>query len=233
MTERTQRWSVVVLFAVAMAWVEAAVVLYLRTLVNRIDPYQPRPMPDMPGLVGAEIVREAATMVMLASLGWLAGRTIRSRFGYLLIAFGIWDIFYYVFLKVLTGWPHSLLDWDILFLIPLPWWGPVIAPTLVAALMIISGTFFTGEEQPLWPGRRSQAFCVLGILLVLGAFMFDALALCFSGASMKAIQEWLPHSFQWLLFSTGFICAACPAIDVALQYFARNGLQTTSTEITT
>src|SRR3954463_7969931 len=233
MTVRAQRWSVVVLFAIAMAWVEAAVVLYLRTLVNRIDPYQRRPLPDIPGLVGAEIAREAATMAMLLSVGWLAGRTARSRFGYLLVAFGVWDIFYYVFLKMLTGWPHTLMDWDILFLIPLPWWGPVITPMLVAALMIISGTFFADDEQPLWPGRRSQAFCMLGILLVLGAFMFDALALCFNGASMKSIQEWLPHSFEWLLFGAGLIFSAFPAIDVALQYFARNGLQTTSTETIT
>src|SRR6266850_1368802 len=111
-SEGMQRWCAVAIFAIAMAWVEAAVVLYLRTLVNRIDPYQPRPMPEMPGLVGAEIAREAATMVMLACIGWLAGRTLRSRFGYLLIAFGVWDIFYYVFLKMLTGWPHGLLDWD-------------------------------------------------------------------------------------------------------------------------
>jgi hypothetical protein len=115
------RWSVVVVFAVAMAWVEAAVVLYLRTLANRLDPYQPIPaaIGHRPGQ--AELVREAATLVMLAAVGWLAGRTWRSRVGYACAAFGVWDIGYYVFLVPLTGWPHSLLDWDILFLIPLPW----------------------------------------------------------------------------------------------------------------
>src|SRR5262245_50564376 len=119
-----KRWWAVVTYAIAMAWVEAAVVLYLRTLVNRIEPYQQKPLPNMPGLIAPEIIREAATIVMLTAVGWLAGRSWRGRFGYLLIAFGVWDIFYYVFLKILTGWPRTLLDWDVLFLIPLPWWGP-------------------------------------------------------------------------------------------------------------
>ena len=66
-------------------------------------------------------------MVMLLAVGILAGRNWRSRLGYSAIAFGVWDIFYYLFLKVMCGWPHSLLDWDILFLLPLPWWGPVLA----------------------------------------------------------------------------------------------------------
>jgi hypothetical protein len=117
------RWFVVTLFAIAMAWVESAVVFYLRTMIDRIEPYQPNPLPEFGGLEKAELTRELATLVMLAAVGWLAGRNWRSRMGYFLVAFGVWDIFYYVFLKVLTGWPRSLLDWDILFLIPLPWWG--------------------------------------------------------------------------------------------------------------
>src|SRR5262245_43389925 len=130
------QWGVVALFAIAMAWVEAAVVFYLRTMLDRIEPYQPNPLPEFGGLAKAELIRELATLIMLAIVGWLAGRTARSRVGYFLIAFGVWDIFYYVFLKVLTGWPRSLFDWDLLFLIPLPWWGPVLAPVSIAALMI-------------------------------------------------------------------------------------------------
>ncbi len=119
---------VVAAYAIAMAWVESAVVYYLRLMLNRIEPYQANPLPIFGGLGPAELMRELATMVMLATVGILAGNTGRSRFGYSLIAFGVWDIFYYVFLKVLTDWPHSIFDWDILFLIPLPWWGPLLAP---------------------------------------------------------------------------------------------------------
>src|SRR5882724_9691923 len=131
-----------------MAWVESAVVFYLRTMINRIEPYQPHPLPLIGGLGPAELVREAATLIMLLMVGILAGRTWRSRLGYSAIAFGVWDIFYYVFLKVMCGWPHSVLDWDILFLLPLPWWGPVLAPVSIALLMILWGTLASGWEEP-------------------------------------------------------------------------------------
>ena len=74
---------------------------------------------------------------MLAAVGMLAGRTRHARVGYTAIAFGVWDIVYYVFLRLIGGWPRSLLDWDVLFLLPLPWWGPVLAPVFIAMLMIV------------------------------------------------------------------------------------------------
>src|SRR5258708_7906071 len=95
------RWFVVVGYAAAMAWVEAAVVYYLRTMVNRIEPYQPDPLPLMGGLGSAELIREGATLLMLLAVGTLAGRSWQSRLGFSALAFGVWDILYYVFLKVL------------------------------------------------------------------------------------------------------------------------------------
>ena len=142
------RWITVFLFAAAMACVESAVVYYLRTMIDRIVPYQPHPLPLIGGLGPAELVREAATLIMLLAVGLLAGRTWRSRLGYSAMAFGVWDILYYVFLKVLCGWPHSLMDWDILFLIPMPWWGPVLAPVSIAALLIMWGTLRSQFKDP-------------------------------------------------------------------------------------
>jgi len=140
----------VVVFAIAMAWVELAVVFYLRTMIDRIDPYQPNPLPVIGSLGRAELVREAATLVMLLAVGMLAGRNWRSRLGYAAVAFGVWDICYYVFLRKMCGWPHSLLDWDILFLLPLPWWGPVVAPMSIAIMLIAWGTLSRQfEEAPL------------------------------------------------------------------------------------
>src|SRR5262249_44597649 len=81
------RWLTVVLYAMAMAWVESAVVYYLRTMVDRIEPYQPNPLPIVGKFGTAEIVREAATLMMLLTVGILAGRTWRSRIGYSAIAF--------------------------------------------------------------------------------------------------------------------------------------------------
>src|SRR5947208_1739198 len=95
-----------------MAWVEAAAVYYLRSLIGRIEPYQPDPLPEAGGFGEAEVVRELATMVMLLAVGWLAGKNARSRLGYAVVSFGIWDIFYYVFLRVIIGWPRSLSNWN-------------------------------------------------------------------------------------------------------------------------
>ena len=120
-----QRWLVVAVFAIGMAWVEAASVYYLRAMIDRVDPYQENPLPIHGVLGPVELVREAATLVMLFSVGMLAARTWYKRLAYTAIAFGVWDILYYAFLRMICGWPRSLFDWDILFLLPLPWWGPV------------------------------------------------------------------------------------------------------------
>ena len=150
------RWGGVAVYALAMAWVEAAVVFDLRTMVHRIEPFQPDPLPLIGGLGRVELVREAATLVMVLAVGVLAGRTWRARLGYAALAFGVWDIFYYVFLRVICGWPHSLLDWDILFLLPLPWWGPVLAPVSIAGLMILCGTLASREGEPAPPGAAAR-----------------------------------------------------------------------------
>ena len=106
LSERT-RWTVVMAFAIAMAWVEAASVFYIRALADRIEPYQPNPLPIEGALGNVELWREAATLVMIATLGVLAGRTWRRRAGYAALAFGAWDIFYYVFLRLISGWPRT------------------------------------------------------------------------------------------------------------------------------
>src|SRR5580700_5988368 len=138
-----QRWLVVVAFAVGMAWVEAASAYYLRAMTQSIDPYQAQPLPLHGRLGRIELVREAATLVMLAAVGMLAARRWQKRLAYTVIAFGGWDIFYYVFLRLMSEWPKSPFDWDVLFLLPLPWWGPVWAPVCIASLMIVWGTLVT------------------------------------------------------------------------------------------
>ena len=156
-------WLVVILFAVAMAWVEAASVYYIRVVVDRIVPYQQNPLP-VGGVLGAvELVREASTLIMLLTVGILAGRAWHERLGYCALAFGVWDILYYVFLRVMSGWPTSLLDWDVLFLLPLPWWGPVLAPVSIALLMVVWGTLVTQS------GDRIAAPSFLSVPWALGA----------------------------------------------------------------
>lgn len=210
------RWWIVVLYAIAMAWVESPVVFYLRSMINRIEPYQPNPLPAIGGFALVELPREFATLVMLFTVGMLAGKTWRQKTGYTLIAFGFWDIFYYVFLKLICGWPHSLLDWDILFLLPLPWWGPVLAPVLISLLLISWGTItMTFEENPRrlpsnWWTWGSNS---LGVSLALYVFMADAIAASHHG--FNAVRVVLPKQFNWSLFDCAFLMMAAPVIHAA------------------
>ena len=209
-----------------MAWVEAGVVYYLRTLVDRIEPYQADPLPMVGGLGAAELVREAATLVMLLAVGLLAGRTWRSRLGYAAVAFGVWDIFYYAFLKMMCGWPHSLFDWDVLFLLPLPWWGPVLAPVLIALLMIVWGTLASQCERPqgtLSPHVWTWALTSSGVVLALYVFMEDTLRVAPQGVA--AIANVLPVWFNWPLFSVALLLMAAPVVRLgwlcASEYLKR------------
>jgi hypothetical protein len=213
-----RRLLAVALYAVAMAWVEAAVVFYLRSMMPSFDPYQPNPLPDLKGLGHAELIREAATLIMLGTVGWLAGNTRRNRFGYAAMAFGIWDLFYYVFLIPLTGWPHSVFDWDILFLLPLPWWGPVLAPVLIACLLVLGGgllAWYDTASRPVWPTRWSVACAAMGALLALGVFMADALRVASQG--VEALRHMLPTSFGWGGFWVALALMAVPVVDLGRQ----------------
>jgi hypothetical protein len=228
------RWWTVTTFAIAMAWVESAVVFYLRTMIDRIEPYQPNPLPDFGGLAGAELVREAATLIMLFTVGMLAGRTWRARFGYMAIAFGTWDIFYYVFLKVLTGWPHSLMDWDILFLLPLPWWGPVLAPVLISLLMIFWGTLASQSDHLACVDTsnwKPWALSFMGILFALYVFMADAIRV--AGEGETALRNTLPAQFNWPLFCVAFGLMAVPAVQLVHSLRSQRRAALTTDGLTT
>ncbi|MBI2028348.1 MAG: hypothetical protein HYT07_01940 [Candidatus Levybacteria bacterium] len=146
-----------IIFSIAFAFVEATVVFYLREIFHISNTYVQSNyktllnlgviafiLPDIPILndakiTAAELQREAATMIMLASLAFLSAEKWKQRLGAFLIAFGVWDIFYYIFLKYLTGWPKTLFDVDVYFLIPIAWVGPVITPIAISLLIIILG----------------------------------------------------------------------------------------------
>jgi Flp pilus assembly pilin Flp len=209
-------WLLIVLFAASMAWVEAACVYYLRAMVDRVEPYQAQPLP-MHGVLGpVELVREAATLVMLLAVGALTGRTRTTRLGYTAIAFGTWDIFYYLFLKIICDWPKSLFDWDILFLIPLPWWGPVIAPVSIAVLMIAWGTLVTRETArdtdtvgtSIW-----WRFSAVGTALALYVFMADSFDAVSQGVNAPGTV--LPTVFNWPLFALAVTLMAAPVAQLA------------------
>ena len=128
----------VFVFAVAFAVVEAIIVVYLRKLfgIQYALDFTPRHFHFPSAYMGYEKAREAATMVMLLAVGFVAGRTWWQRVAYWLFAFGVWDVFYYVWLWVMLRWPSSLGERDLLFLIPYEWWDPVWMPVLASCVFI-------------------------------------------------------------------------------------------------
>ena len=184
------------LFAAAFAFVESSVVVYLRLL------YYPEgfAFPLKPALMSqmvVELSREFATIVMLVTVGMIAGRTRWQRFSYFIIAFGVWDIFYYVWLKVILNWPVSMFDWDILFLIPVPWIGPVIAPVLVSVVMIAGGWLIVVKEETsgkFFATRSAIILSVAGSVIVIASFLLDP------DASLR-FQDPKPYRYELLVAS--------------------------------
>ena len=158
-----KRLCVLAAFAVAMAYVEAMVVVYLRRLVpleiwGQAHSYRELcALVRTYGILWSEQTREVATIVMLVSVAWLAGSDLRRKVAAFLIAFGIWDIFYYVFLYVWLRWPRGLLEWDVLFLIPVPWVSPVLVPVVISILMVVLGLRLANDRKDsVTPPRQFQ-----------------------------------------------------------------------------
>ncbi len=188
--------AVLAVFAVAMAYMEAAIVVYLRQL------YYPDgfafPLVVIEGdILLIEIGREFCTLVFLAALSWFAGRRTAERFAMFCLAFALWDIFYYLWLKVMIGWPESLFTRDLLFLIPLPWIGPVLSPLLVSLSLIIGSVMILlrlGRGGVFRPNPREWIIAVGGALLILLSYMLDLDAGLGSG---------LPAPYRWELLAAG------------------------------
>ncbi len=203
-----------VLFGIGFGFVEAVVVVDLRAILSpaagwtgplsagEIFPMIPIERLDQADPVAArlmkiEVIREAATLVMLAGIGLAAGRTSLQRFSAFLAAFGIWDLSYYLSLKLLLGWPASVWTWDILFLIPVPWAAPVLAPAIVAASMVVAGSAVIVREasgRPFRVSRWDWTVIVLGGLILVGSFCWDWRNIASGG---------MPNPFPWPLFLIG------------------------------
>ena len=207
-----RQWLFPALFAVAFAYVESTIVVYLRAL------YFPDgfcfPLKFLSGQhLAVEIGREAATLVMMAavSLICMGGKRTFLRFSACFaFVFGVWDIFYYVWLKALLGWPASLLTWDVLFLIPVVWAGPVLSPILVALAMVAAGLRW-GRLDPAqaagYPGRRDVLALAFACVLILYTYMDKTAE--FLG-DLQNIQEGLPPAFvpeeyNWPIFLAAYI----------------------------
>ena len=182
------------LFAIAMAYLESAVVVYLRLL------YYPDgftlPLVNIPSEIWIiETGREAATIIMLLVISRFLATNSREWFAYFCINFGIWDIWYYLWLKIFLNWPANILDWDILFLIPVPWLSPVLAPVLVSASLVAAG-FLILKFSWLKLNRMEWTLEIICGLIILLSFMTQ---------SGDILNRQIPDSFPWWIFLIGWL----------------------------
>ncbi|MFA5240340.1 MAG: hypothetical protein WC476_11635 [Phycisphaerae bacterium] len=209
--ELLKRFCIVVIFGIAFAYIEASVVVYLREIFHPSGFTFPLTelgnSPLWKRLLLTETGREAATLVLILSSSWLFGQNRRQRFAFFLTIFAVWDIFYYVWLKVLIGWPVSVMDWDILFLIPTVWAGPVIAPVIVSIVMLA----FAG----IMLYRYSIKSTPIDWLVFALASVIVIASFCVAGLH-SADADYQSH-FHWPLFAAGLLPAIAMFAKCLLQ----------------
>ena len=188
------------IFSIAFALIEAAVVVYLRKLYYP-DGFSLPLSPLQREMIFTETMREAATLVVIASVSILSDKVWAKRWCYFIFSFALWDIFYYVWLKFFIDWPESLFAPDILFLIPVIWWGPVLAPLIVASTLSAGSSLYLYRLESGSRPTMGAAYIVgllFAITIILYTFMVDATIL----ESGK-----MPPPFRWLLFASGELIA--------------------------
>ncbi len=210
--------ALVTIFSVAMGMLESSVVIYLRELYYP-EGFQFPVRATSYTVAVTELMRELATIVMLLSVGMIAGKNKQERFAWFIYSFAIWDIFYYLFLFLIIGWPMSLMDWDILFLLPMIWTGPVWAPLLLSTLMIVLAIcilYFSTLDKDTHLKLQEWALLISGSIVVIVAFCKDfylrmttlyptipASKLFFSKQTGEYAAKYVPQHFDVVLFLVG------------------------------
>lgn len=229
----------ITIFSVAMGFMECAVVVYLRALYYP-DGFEFPPVPIDYTIAITEIFRETATLIMLLSAGILLGKNKAEKLAYFIYCFAVWDIFYYIFLKLLLDWPLSWLAWDILFLIPVAWIGPVVAPLILSVTMIIlcAGILYYGQKnEDIIISAKEWTLLITGSLIVVLSFTWDYSRFLFSRYSLTDLLKYsaekklfelslsyVPDSFDWLSFGLGETI-----LLFAIVLFVRRNAQTLKT----
>jgi hypothetical protein len=165
-----------------------------------------------------EIGREAATIVLILTGVWLFGRNLQQRFAYFLTIFAVWDIFYYIWLKVFSAyleaipdWPVSIMDWDILFLIPITWAGPVVAPVLVSIVMLVFAMIILYRDCRGRPIRASR----IDWIGFIAAAVIIIVSFCIAGPHI-AEPDYQSY-FYWPIFALGLIAAIALFVKCMLK----------------
>ena len=216
------RFVIAVIFSIAFAYIESAVVVYLRVIFHPDGFIFPLSNVDTilqhKALLLTEIGREAATMVLILTFAWLSGRNLQQRFAYFLTIFAVWDIFYYVWLKVFSAglqaipdWPISIMDWDILFLIPITWASPVLAPVLSSIVMLVFAMIILYRDccgRPIRAGRIEWTGFIAAAVIVVISF-------CIPGPHIA--EPNYQSYFYWPVFAAGLVAAIAMFVRCLLK----------------
>ncbi len=207
MPKLSRKLQFIVLYSISMAMLEAAVVIYLRMIF--FPSHFDLPQIKVPPLVmSAELSRELATILMLICIGYFTGHNKATRFAWFMIAFAIWDIFYYVFLYAFLHWPSSILGWDILFLIPVPWYGPVLTPILVSLTMTgfaASILYAQSRTYVLKTNLKERLTMLAGCAVILFTYTSDFILYAYKMdiSVVFAFTLFTPETYNWTLFFVG------------------------------
>ncbi len=216
-------------FCIAMGVLEAVVVVYLRQIYYPLGFEFPLKIIS-PEMAGIEWIREIATIIMLVIVGIIAGKDNLSRFFYFLYSFAIWDLSYYAGLKVFLNWPSSFLTWDILFLIPVPWISPVLAPVICSITMIVFAVSMLrlhDKGYPLHINLYEWTFLILGSLIILYSFIQDYFSIFIHTISFSTgheneyfwtqMNQYKPMFYNWDLFALGEMMIVCVIVYTILK----------------
>ncbi|MCF8359081.1 MAG: hypothetical protein K9H26_10005 [Prolixibacteraceae bacterium] len=203
-----------------MAFFESAIVVYIRYIAYP-EGFDFPLQPIVKSLALTELLREVFSMIMLGSVACLISRNRMERFAWFIYNFAVWDIFYYIFLKLLLNWPESVFTMDILFLIPVIWTGPVLAPVLLSLLMILLSMLIikkTARGQRVSFTTTEWALFFGGSLVAIVSFTLDYLNYFFVKHSfgelfsmkkhLEASAHYEPQHFYWFIFFAGFMIIA-------------------------
>lgn len=205
------------LFSIAMAFMESAVVVYLRALYYPDGFTFPLRIIDSTIAI-TEFFREIATVIMLVVIGIIAGRKPIEKFAFFIYCFAIWDIFYYVFLKIILNWPESFFTWDILFMVPVTWVGPVLAPIINSVTMIMLAAciiFFMEKNAKASVGILSWTLLISASLIIIFSytqeymqfmmqrFSFGEMLSAGNEEELKYACTFIPQHYNWWVFWAG------------------------------
>jgi len=199
-----------ILFGIAFGFIEAAIVVYLRKL-HYPSGFSFPVIIATSNIATVEILREIATIVLIWSAAALTAGSRLVKLAAFSIIFAIWDIFYYIFLKLVLGWPENLFTWDILFLIPYPWVGPVWVPMVISLGLIYGGVVL------LWADERSQVLVLSIKFWFLEILMGIGIIVTFLIPGRAVMSQTVPEHYPWYLFWPCFIIGLALFINVQLQ----------------